>query len=79
MYLPSPELLRDHFHQCVLRHVKGAGESEDRVFDRDLDLGSGGFNLETGSWWSSTEGRRQLEAELATRLHPLSERKSPVF
>ena len=69
-YLPSPDLLRDHFRQCVLRHVRGAGESDEpqRRFDPDIDLGQGGFNLSTNSWWSSSEGKKQLEAELAGRL-----------
>ena len=69
-YLPSADLLRDHFRQCVLRHVKGAGESNDtqRHFDPDIDLCGGGFNLATGSWWSGSEGKKQLEAELAGRL-----------
>jgi hypothetical protein len=70
MYLPSPDLLRDHFHQCVLCHVKGTGESDDqRSFDPDLDLGAGGFNLESGGWWSGAEGKKQLEAELVGHLH----------
>jgi hypothetical protein len=69
-YLPCAELLRDHFRQCVLRHVKGAGESNDivRRFDPDIDLRVGGFDLTMGNWWSSSEGKKQLEAELATRL-----------
>jgi len=69
-YLPSPDLLRDHFRQCVLRHVKGAGEVNDveRPFDPDVDLSSGGFNLEQGSWWSGGQGKKQLEAELSSRL-----------
>lgn len=73
-YLPSAELLRDHLRQCVLRHVKGAGErgdatSTERRFDPDIDLCAlGGFDLTTGNWWSSSEGKKQLEAELATRL-----------
>ena len=69
-YLPSADLLRDHFCQCVLRHVKGAGESNEsqRRFDPDIDLRAGGFNLTTGNWWSGSEGKRQLEAELAARL-----------
>jgi hypothetical protein len=69
-YLPCAELLRDHLHQCVLRHVKGVGESNDteRRFDPDIDLREGGFDLTTGNWWSSSEGKKQLEAELATRL-----------
>jgi hypothetical protein len=69
MYLPSPDLLRDHFRQCILRHVKGAGESDQRSFDPDLDLSVGGFNLESSSWWSNVEGKKQLEAELVGRLH----------
>ncbi|KAI0274363.1 hypothetical protein BGY98DRAFT_1099024 [Russula aff. rugulosa BPL654] len=50
-YLPCAELLRDHFRQCVLRHVKGAGESNDTVrrFDPDIDLRVGGFDLTTGT------------------------------
>ena len=69
-YIPSANLLRDHFRQCVLRHVKGGGESDDtkRRFDPDIDLGAGGFNLTTGSWWSSCEGKKQIEAEFAGRL-----------
>lgn len=69
-YLPCAELLRDHFSQCVLRRVKGAGESNDtqRRFDPDVDLCAGGFNLASGSWWSGPEGKKQLEAELAGRL-----------
>lgn len=69
-YLPCADLLRDHLRQCVLRHVKGAGESNDaqRRFDPDIDLRVGGFNLTSGSWWSSLEGKQQLEAELAGRL-----------
>ncbi|KAI0248181.1 hypothetical protein BJV78DRAFT_1238640 [Lactifluus subvellereus] len=69
-YRPSLDLLRDHFRQCVLRNVKGAGEANDtqRRFDPDIDLHVGGFNLETGSWWSTSEGKKQLEAELNGRL-----------
>jgi hypothetical protein len=69
-YLPSADLLRDHFRQCVLRHVKGAREtnSSQRRFDPDIDLGVGGFDLAAGSWWSGVEGKKQLEAELAGRL-----------
>lgn len=77
IYLPSPDLLRDHFRQCILRHVKGAGESDDqRSFDPDLELGAGGFNLESGGWWSGAEGKKQLEAELTGRLHHMSKELS---
>ena len=67
---PSPDILRDHFHQCVLRHVKGAGEVVDmeRRFDPDIDPSSGGYILEHGSWWSTLQGKKQLEAELEARL-----------
>lgn len=73
-YLPSADLLRDHFRQCVLRRVKGVGETDDPVrrFDPDVDLGVGGFNLGAGSWWASSAGKSQLEAELAGRLWGLS-------
>ncbi|KIL68758.1 hypothetical protein M378DRAFT_157881, partial [Amanita muscaria Koide BX008] len=71
-YLPSPDLLRDHFRQCILRHVKGAGKPTTtdtvRRFDPDIDLGPGGFDLASGSWWSTSEGKKQLEAELRERL-----------
>lgn len=70
-YFPSPDLLRDHFRQCILRHAKGAGESNDseRRFDLDVDLrAGGGFNLVRDNWWSSSEGKKQLEAELVGRL-----------
>lgn len=69
-YLPSADLLQDHFRQCILRHIKGAGECQDtnRRFDPDIDLRTRGFDLTAGSWWSGSEGKRQLEAELAGRL-----------
>ena len=69
-YLPSDGLLRDHFRQCILRHIKGTAEPEElgRMFDPDIHLSAGGFNLESGSWWSSDRGKLQLEAELAHRL-----------
>lgn len=69
-YLLSTDLLRDHLRQCVLRHVKDAGESNDaqRCFDPDIDLRVRGFNVTSGSWWSGLEGKRQLQAELAGRL-----------
>jgi len=38
------------------------------MFDPDIHLSAGGFNLESGSWWSSDRGKLQLEAELAHRL-----------
>lgn len=70
MYLPSADLLRDHFRQCLHWHVKGAGETDipQRRFDPDIDLRQEGFDLSAGSWWSGSEGKKQLEAELAGRL-----------
>ena len=38
------------------------------VLTQILDLHAGGFNLESGSWWAGSEGKKQLEAELAGRL-----------
>ena len=40
-YLPSANLLRHHFRQCVLTNVKGTGE-----FDEEPGY-QGGFNLST--------------------------------
>ena len=77
-YLPCAEPLRDHFRQCVLRRVKGAGEGNDaeRRFYPDIDLGGEGFDFATGNWWPSSEGKRELEAELATRLWAVDRSKS---
>ena len=41
----------------------------DRPFEPDGNLFQpGGFDIEAGRWWSGSEGKRQLEAELAGRL-----------
>ena len=45
-----------------------AGPVHLRRFDPDIILGPGGFNLEEGSWWSGSEGKEQMEVELAARL-----------
>ena len=69
-YRPSDELLRDHLRPCVLANLKPLDLASDiRCFDPEIDLGAGSFNLADGSWWSSTEGRSQMEVELAARLH----------
>lgn len=39
-----------------------------RRFDPDIDLRPGGFDLASGGWWSTSEGKKQLEAELRSRL-----------
>jgi len=50
-YLVCAELLWDHFRQCILRHVKGAGETNDteRRLDPDIDPRQGCFDLTTGN------------------------------
>lgn len=69
-YLPCTEHFLDHFRRCVLRHLKGARESNDteRHFDPDIDLrAEGGLDLTAGNSWSSSEGKKQLKVELPTR------------
>ena len=69
-FRPADDLLRDHYRQCVLAYMKAtAGPVHLRRFDPDINLGPGGFNLEEGSWWSGSEGKEQMEVELAARLH----------
>jgi hypothetical protein len=41
-------------------------------------LGAGRFNLESGGWWSSPEGKKQLEPELAGRLYRTSEKRPQI-
>lgn len=43
-HFPSADLLEDRFHQRVLRHVKGARDSDEieRRFDPDIDHHEGG-------------------------------------
>ena len=69
-FRPSDDLLRDHYHQCILACMKAAaGPIHLRRFNPDINLGPGGFNLEEGSWWSGPDGKEQMEVELTARLH----------
>ena len=50
--------------------MKGVAEPKDlERLDPEIHLGSGGFNLSSGSWRSTEEGGQQLAAELTSRLH----------
>ncbi|KAF8642878.1 hypothetical protein AX16_009384 [Volvariella volvacea WC 439] len=62
---PLDALLRDHFMQGVLRHVKGAGEPP---WDYEDTFGEGSFDLSAGVW-STEQGRTLLELDLKNRLH----------
>lgn len=69
-YLPSDELLRRQFHNCVLANVREAGQQPDwRSWDPEEEM-----NLEDGSGWGEKVlgGRSRLELELANRLGPLA-------
>ncbi len=62
---PLDELLRDHFTQCLLKHVKGSGE---RSWDYNHTFGIGAFNLSDAGVWGTAEGKERLELELENRL-----------
>jgi hypothetical protein len=62
---PLDELLRDHFLQGVLKHIKGAGES---TWDYEDTFGNGSFDLSRQEIWGNTEGKERLELELSDRL-----------
>ena len=62
---PLDELLRDHFLQGVLKHMKGAGEP---TWDYEDNLSDGAFDLSRQEIWGNSEGRERLELELADRL-----------
>ncbi|KAI0246458.1 hypothetical protein BJV78DRAFT_1286395 [Lactifluus subvellereus] len=68
-FRPSAELLRDHLGQCVLANLKVAGDWSVPRFDPELHLGPGGFDL-SGGWWTTDEGRAQLDAQLRATLNP---------
>ncbi|KAI0711213.1 hypothetical protein C8Q76DRAFT_623620 [Earliella scabrosa] len=62
---PLDQLLRDHFLQCLLKHVKGVGE---RTWDYDHTFGIGAFDLSDRVVWGTEEGKERLEVELENRL-----------
>ncbi len=71
-YLPSADLLRHHFRQCVLTNVKGTGE-----FDEEPDH-QGGFNLSTKSWSTSQDGQQFEPIEPVMGVLEASELPSQV-
>ncbi|KAI0370799.1 hypothetical protein BV20DRAFT_943604 [Pilatotrama ljubarskyi] len=58
---PLDELLRDHFRQGLLKHVKGQGE-------RHWDFGTGALHLSDAKLWGTAESKERLELELENRL-----------
>ncbi|KAI0646353.1 hypothetical protein C8Q79DRAFT_909764 [Trametes meyenii] len=58
---PLDQLLRDHFLQGLLKHVKGRGE-------RHWDFGAGALDLSDMDVWGTEEGKERLEVELENRL-----------
>jgi hypothetical protein len=65
---PLDELLRDHFLQGVLKHMKGVGEP---TWDYEGTFGDGAFDLSRRQIWGSAEGKERLELELSDRLFEL--------
>ncbi|OBZ79901.1 hypothetical protein A0H81_01457 [Grifola frondosa] len=65
---PLDDLLRDHFLQCVLKNMKGAGEPN---WDYEDALDDGSMDLSRSDIWGSKEGQAHLEFELAHRLYPI--------
>ncbi|KDQ19253.1 hypothetical protein BOTBODRAFT_102284, partial [Botryobasidium botryosum FD-172 SS1] len=71
---PLDELLCDHFHQGLLKHVKGAGEPS---WDFEDTMGnSDDFDLYNVDVWGTRQGKEVLELCLADRLqdHLLQQR-----
>lgn len=68
-FRPHPQLFRDHFRQCVLANLKAAPAEPqpDRIYDPEIDLYNGGFNL-SNEFWNSAEGKAQLDVEIRSRL-----------
>ena len=64
---PLDELLRDHFLQCVLKNMKGAGEP---TWDYEDALGGGRMDL-SNDLWGGKKGQAHFEFEMAHRLHTL--------
>ncbi|KAH9896917.1 hypothetical protein C8Q73DRAFT_834944 [Cubamyces lactineus] len=58
---PLDQLLRDHFLQGLLKHVKGSGE-------RHWDFRSGALDLSDDALWGTEQGKERLEVELEHRL-----------
>ena len=67
-YRPSDALLREHFDQCVLANVKGAGEQRDDWVDPEDDHDLSDFS-NWGRRIGGDKGPSRLELELAARLY----------
>ena len=74
-------LLKDHFEQCILKHMRGEGEVERTDEDEDYEdaLGEGTLSLSNPRIWGTAEGKRLLELELEDLLfyHQMKQRVSP--
>lgn len=68
-YRPSQDILREHFRQCILANVKGAGRQEfdDDPWDPEVDI-----DLQNTERWSHGTGRERLELEMRARLEGLA-------
>jgi len=64
---PSAELLKDHYHQCIMATLRAAEPGIDRHVDPEIHLSNGGFDL-SNDFWKSHEGQQQLAAEMRDRL-----------
>ncbi|KAG9028550.1 hypothetical protein FRB95_006369 [Tulasnella sp. JGI-2019a] len=67
-YRPSPDLLREHFRQCVLANVKGNGRPAEDFFDPEED-----HDLNNTAVWTYRSGGdpdqpSRLELEVRSRL-----------
>ncbi|KDQ12261.1 hypothetical protein BOTBODRAFT_146746 [Botryobasidium botryosum FD-172 SS1] len=62
---PLDSLLREHWRQCILTHVKGAGAKPEEF---DFDFGTGDVDLEDETKWGGGTGKEMLEVELRRRL-----------
>jgi hypothetical protein len=67
-YRPSPDILREHFRQCILANVKGAGRQglDDEAWDPEVDI-----DLQNTERWSHGTGRERLRMEMRARLEGL--------
>jgi hypothetical protein len=62
-FRPSAALLHDHFRQCILANMKAVSDCSLPCFDPELHLEPGGLDL-SGGWWTTDEGRAQLDVQL---------------
>jgi hypothetical protein len=66
-YRPSDALLREHFRQCILANIRGAGERLDQMWDPEAE-----HDLQdVATWGTRVGGYSRLELEMAHRLNSL--------